>query len=47
MVKRNEAENKAAELELKLAGLQELIGTLKDFKGAEKVVIGIFTYWQL
>ena len=44
MVKRNEAEDKVAELELKLTGLQELIVTLKDFKGAEKVVI--HSYWE-
>ncbi|XP_072914961.1 centrosomal protein of 290 kDa isoform X2 [Hemitrygon akajei] len=31
------AEDKALELELKLKGLEELIGTLKDAKGAQKV----------
>lgn len=30
-------ENKAMEMELKLKGLEELISTLKDAKGAQKV----------
>lgn len=34
---RREAEGKAQELELKLKGLEELIATLKDAKGAQKV----------
>eukprot|EP00794_Sanderia_malayensis_P012922 gene12922-14254_t len=37
-IKRQEAQNKAMELEMKLAGLQELIVTLKDSKGAEKEI---------
>ncbi|XP_055047695.2 centrosomal protein of 290 kDa isoform X3 [Misgurnus anguillicaudatus] len=35
---RRRAEGKAQELELKLKGLEELIATLKDAKGAQKVV---------
>ncbi|CAM4734524.1 unnamed protein product [Leuciscus chuanchicus] len=35
---RREAEGKAQELELKLKGLEELIATLKDAKGAQKVI---------
>ncbi|KAL0155208.1 hypothetical protein M9458_049471, partial [Cirrhinus mrigala] len=34
---RRKAEGKAQELELKLKGLEELIATLKDAKGAQKV----------
>ncbi|XP_043564830.1 centrosomal protein of 290 kDa [Chiloscyllium plagiosum] len=35
---RRVAEDKALELELKLKGLEELIGSLKDAKGAQKVI---------
>ncbi|XP_019400819.1 PREDICTED: centrosomal protein of 290 kDa isoform X3 [Crocodylus porosus] len=35
---RRNAENKALEMELKLKGLEELIGTLKDTRGAQKVI---------
>ena len=35
--KSQEAEGRSNELEMKLVGLQELIVTLKDGKGAEKV----------
>ena len=35
--KSHEAEGRSSELEMKLVGLQELIVTLKDGKGAEKV----------
>ncbi|XP_077066810.1 centrosomal protein of 290 kDa isoform X7 [Siphateles boraxobius] len=35
---RRKAEGKAQELELKLKGLEELIATLKDAKGAQKVI---------
>lgn len=35
--KHRNAENKALEMELKLKGLEELIGTLKDTRGAQKV----------
>lgn len=34
---RREAEGKAKELELKLRGLEELVSTLKDVKGSQKV----------
>lgn len=34
---RRNAENKALELEMKLKGLEELIATLKDTRGAQKV----------
>ncbi|XP_067293286.1 centrosomal protein of 290 kDa isoform X2 [Pseudorasbora parva] len=37
-VERKKAEGKAQELELKLKGLEELIATLKDAKGAQKVI---------
>ena len=36
--KSQEAEGRSSELEMKLIGLQELIVTLKDGKGAEKVM---------
>lgn len=36
---RRRAEGKAGELELKLKGLEELMTTLKDAKGAQKVCI--------
>ena len=39
MTKRKEAEDRSTELELKLVGLQELLVTLKDVKGAEKVLL--------
>ncbi|XP_048404804.1 centrosomal protein of 290 kDa isoform X2 [Stegostoma tigrinum] len=35
---RRVAEDKALELQMKLKGLEELIGTLKDAKGAQKVI---------
>ena len=37
MAKRKEAEDRSAELEIKMVGLQELLVTLRDVKGAEKV----------
>lgn len=36
---RRRAEGRAAELELRLQGLQELMSTLKDGKGAQKVIL--------
>lgn len=36
---RRKAEGRAEELELRLRGLEELISTLKDAKGAQKVVL--------
>ncbi|XP_063165029.1 centrosomal protein of 290 kDa [Candoia aspera] len=35
---RRNAENKAVELEMKLKGLEELVATLKDARGAQKVI---------
>ncbi len=36
---RRRAEGRAEELELRLRGLEELISTLKDVKGAQKVIL--------
>lgn len=38
-VERRRAEGRAEELELRLRGLEELITTLKDVKGAQKVIL--------
>ena len=44
-MKRKEAEDRSAEADMKLVGLQELVSTLKDCKGAEKARMRVLDYF--